>query len=183
MFETTIEALIDESRSRLQEWLAAQRTEAQRREVLFDIQTMEQQYGWWRNHGLKQSFYCVCRRCGRLASSAYDKYMREKIESQHLCFYCVHGDDCADRYDFTSHRHLVIGGTSFGDSGNRPYATPHDKSMMGFGGRVFTITHLQDNVTWHTNNLYCGSTILQHWRHRMPDNAVFAAEVPADTYR
>jgi hypothetical protein len=134
MSEKTIEALIDESRERLQEWLAAQRTEGQRRKVLFDIRTMEEQYGRWRLHGPKKSFYCVCRRCGRLASSAYDRHMRQKIESQHLCFYCVHGDECAARYEFASHKHLVINGTSFGDSGNRPNATPRDKSMMGFGG-------------------------------------------------
>lgn len=179
-----IEAMIEESRTRLQQWFAEQKTKQQQSYVSFEVKNHEQYtYDWYRRHFKGERFVCVCMRCGSLASSAYHEPYKSRIESSGLCFQCVHWDSQADSYDFTSHKRMIIEGWPYSDSGNRPKATPQDKSMMGFGGRVFTITHLQDGRTWQTNNLYGGSPILQYWRHRMPDNAVFGEQVPIDLYR
>ena len=179
-----VEALINESRERRAQWLAAQTLPAQRDYVQWENNNFERSdYGYYLQHGLKLHFCCVCTRCGRLASSSYTDHYKKLIESQRLCFHCVHGDEQAARYDFASHKNLIIDAHPYSDAGNRPKATPQEKSMMGHGAAKFIITHLQDGKTWETNNLYAGTVILQYWRPRMPDNAVFGPEIPADTYR
>lgn len=179
-----IDAMIEESRNRLQQWLADQKTKTQQSYVQFEIKNHKQHtYDFYRRHFETERFVCVCVRCGSLASSGYREPYKSRIESSGLCFTCVHWDDLAARYDFRSHKRLVVDGWPYSDAGNRPSASAHDKSMMGFGGRVWSITHLQDGRSWSTNNLYSGTPILQHWRHRMPDNAVFAPEIPIDLYR
>lgn len=178
-----IEKMITESRTRLREWLDSQHTDVQKQWARYAIKDHEENtYNWYRQHFKGERFVCVCVRCGSLASSHYSEPYKSRIESQKLCFTCVHGDIEAARYDFASHKRLVIEGWPYSDGGNRPKANPLDKSTMGHGGRDFIITHLQDGMTWETNNLWGGSPILQYWRNKMPDNAVFGSEISVDVY-
>ena len=92
-----------------------------------------------------------------------------RLRTRSLCFSC---DLWTDRIAEVGHPGTVIvGGTFYGYDPAAP-VRGGNPSLLGHGGRRFTIQHA-DGSTVTTNNLWCGGTIPEHFRDRIPDNARF----------
>lgn len=106
----------------------------------------------------------VCRECGKT-----DNPKRwiggEKIAATGLCFYCKHWDDLLnikDRHDVVRIKgsHYMVGSAR----------SPH--RYNGFGGSRFKI-RFNDGREVETVDLWSQGQIADHFKERMPDNAVF----------
>ena len=106
----------------------------------------------------------ICRECGA-TDNPLNWLGGEKIAVTGLCFNCHHWDcllAIKDRADVVRVKgvHYMIGG-------NR---TPH--RWNGFGGSLFKI-RFHDGREVETVDLWCQGHIAEHYKARMPDNAVF----------
>lgn len=105
-----------------------------------------------------------CRECGKTDNPG-NWIGGEKIAASGLCFRCKHWDDLLkikDRSDVVRVKgvHYMIGHAK----------TPH--RWNGFGGHRFKIK-FHDGREAETVDLWCQGDIAEHFKDRMPDNAVF----------
>lgn len=106
----------------------------------------------------------ICRECGK-TDNPENWLGGEKIAASGLCFHCKHWDDLLrikDRPDVVrvDGVHYMIGTAK----------TPG--RWNGFGGDRFKIK-FRDGREAETVDLWCQGHIADHFKERMPDNAVF----------
>lgn len=107
-----------------------------------------------------------CRECGQKRQCNYFPDVQERLIRTSTCFSCDHWlamvrfkDDPAT---------VRVMGKHYMDGGN----TSSPSRMNGFGGSVFRVK-FHDGRCLETNNLWHQGTIPDHFKERLPDNAIF----------
>lgn len=109
----------------------------------------------------------------KVESVSYSAPYGPRMESEKLCFSCVHWDIESSRKNDT--RRIIIDGYCYGVGDKEPTRDAKDRvsgEMWGFGGRRFDI-ELFTGQRFTTHNLWGGGQIPERFRERMPDNARF----------
>ena len=119
---------------------------------------------------MKESLF-NCSWCNEpVQSTSYSAPYGPRMESEKLCFSCVHWDIEAGRTD--DYRRIVIDAYCYGVGEKEPPKNGRSNGMWGFGGRRFDI-ELFTGERFTTHNLWGGGQIPERFRDRMPDNARF----------
>lgn len=108
----------------------------------------------------------VCCECGAEVRLRWDSRTNEELRDSELCFTCIHWDRYVGRQ--RDSRSVRVKGVHYWIG---PQTTAHP-SVRGFGGASWTI-RFHDGRVVQTTNLWCQGTISDHYRERLPDNAVF----------
>lgn len=113
----------------------------------------------------------TCVECGMLDDP--DSYVGgERLRKRSLCLSCALWTDRATKAA-TNPGTVVVDGTFYGYDPAHPIRGGNP-SLLGHSGRRFTFLMLETGRTVTTNNLWCGGTIPDRFRDRIPDNARWA---------
>lgn len=105
----------------------------------------------------------VCSECGAELNP------KEVDRIQALCFSCSYWTEKV--LDISDSNYVRSKGSCYRIS-DPVWSDTKDNRALGFGGSVFNILFF-DGRRVRTNNLYTQGTILERFRDRLPDNAIF----------
>lgn len=110
----------------------------------------------------------TCKECGKAVEQRYIPKTQKEMNRLSLCFTCLFW---TEKLQYVNHPHVArIDGTQY------VIGEEHQKyAPRGFGGLRFDI-QFHDGRKVTTNNLWCNGDIPEHFRARLPDNAVFLRE-------
>ena len=106
-----------------------------------------------------------CRECGDPTQSNYIEPSKSQILARQLCFKCNFWINVVE--DDHDGRGIILDGVHYRDGGR----TLRASEANGFGGAEWRL-RLTSGALVETNNLWCQGRVPDHFRDRLPDNAV-----------
>ena len=111
----------------------------------------------------------ICSECGKEEKATFGGTVGKLMVEKCLCFECAFW---TEKIEIFSNRHAIIDGKMFYIKDDKP---KEYKGFLGFGGRKFNI-QFNDGQIITTRNMWHNGEIPDHFRDRLPDNAVFISE-------
>lgn len=166
MTNEEFEQMYAESLTRIDAWIATQKTEKQIFSAQGRKRHVEMNHTFFKHCVTKGERLHLCKHCGMLEAGNYIEPIKTRLRENGLCFFCDNWEQTVKQVDPDR---LIIDGHIYGDGGNQPnHSRPH---LLGFGGHKWKIE--RDGKVWETNNLWSGFTIPEEYRSALPDNARF----------
>lgn len=108
----------------------------------------------------------ICKECGcEVTLDNWQPEYKSKLITRSVCNKC---DYWVDRLLKTSSQ-IVVNGKVFQIDNNQPKS----KSSAGHGGREFVFKRIGCDEIERTTNLWYNGIVPEHFKSRIPDNAVF----------
>jgi len=107
-----------------------------------------------------------CKECGKIVSTNYLNETKEALIAGNICFKCHFWVSKLVIKD--NPRTVRVDGTHYYIDDDKPRGS----SFLGFGGAEFNIK-FNDGRLVTSHNLWCQGDIPEHFKERLPDNAVF----------
>jgi hypothetical protein len=116
----------------------------------------------------------VCKECGTHETGSWTESIQKEMKDWSVCFTCWHWLDLIRKSEAeTKWIDVRVSGTHYqAHKELNQRMRPPGATDLGFGGRLFRIA-FHDDTKITTNNLWCQGRIPEHFRDRLPDNAVF----------
>jgi hypothetical protein len=107
-----------------------------------------------------------CRICGDYVSAHFIEPLNSELIKENICFECHHWSRIEKT--LSDKRRFIIDNNSYWQENDNPNA-----AFQGHGGSLFRIKRFDSDDIIPTRNLWHQGEIPEHWRERIPNNAIF----------